>query len=108
MAFEVIKNIVEAEKEAENIKLQAADKAQQIKADALKKAEEIALVFAREAKAKRAEMVKAAVEQSQSEVESILAEAKDKCTQVQDVANSRKDMAVKAVIRKVVGTDGDS
>ena len=108
MAFDVIKNIVEAEKEAENIKLSAADKAQQIKADAVKKAEEIALNSAREAKAKRAEMVEKAVEQSQAEVESILAEAKEKCTQVQNLANSRKDMAVKAVIRKVVGTDGDS
>lgn len=108
MAFDVIKNIVEAETQAEQIKLSALQKVAAIKTEAAQKAEEIIKNAALKAKTDKEETVRKAVEECQSDVQGIIKEAEAKCAQTASVAGSRKDMAVKAVMRKVVGVNGDS
>ena len=78
-------------------KKEAELKAEEIISDAQKKGKEL-----------QKQMIEKALEESKQEVNKIFDEAKEKCLQIESIAESRKGMAVKAVIRKVVGTDGDS
>ena len=75
MAFEVVKNIVEAEKEADSVKLKAQSDAESIVKDAEAKAAQMLVDAKNEAKETEKRLIKAAVEESRKEVEEIIAKA---------------------------------
>ena len=80
MAFEVMKEILEAEKRAEEILKQAAVEKETIKVEAMNKSNE-----------------------SQPKKDNILAEATKCCQEIKETAQTRLEQAADAVIRKVVG-----
>lgn len=108
MAFEVIKNIVEAENEIDSIKAEAYADAQKIKADARANADALIAEVRRSAKSDEKKAVAKAVEGTKPEVDKILAGAGDVCKQVKATAEKNRQKAVEAVIGKVVGINGDS
>lgn len=108
MAFDVIKDIVEAEKEVDNIKSRANAEAEAIRAEAKVKAAEMIAEAKKQSKLNQTQMIKSAVENSQTDVEKIIAEAARKCEDVKKSAEERRDKAVQAVIGKVVGINGYS
>lgn len=108
MAFEVIKNIVEAENEVDSIKAAAAADAQKIKADAKAKADTLIADVKRSAKADEKAAVEEAIKNAQPEVESILSYAEEVCKEVKLTAEKNRQKALEAVIGKVVGINGHS
>ena len=108
MAFEVVKNIVEAEKEVDVIKTKALMQAEEIKKQAEEKAIEMISETKRNAKQLREKAISEAVTKSKAEAEIIIAEAKVQCEKLRSASLEKKDRAVKAVIGKVVGINGDS
>ena len=108
MAFDVIKDIVSAEKEADAIKADAEAKARQIKADAVLKADGIKSQVKQNASAYEKTAVEAAINGAQAEVNKITLAAEEKCAQVKAQAQANRQKAIEAVIGKVVGINGDS
>ena len=108
MAFEVIKNIVEAENEVDSIKAAAAADAQKIKADAKAKADTLIADVKRSAKADEKAAVEEAIKNAQPQVESILSHAEKVCKEVKLSAEKNRQPALEAVIGKVVGINGHS
>ena len=108
MAFEVIKNIVEAENEVDSIKAAAAADAQKIKADAKAKADTLIADVKRSAKADEKAAVEEAIKNAQPQVESILSHAEEVCKEVKLSAEKNRQPALEAVIGKVVGINGHS
>ena len=108
MAFEVIKNIVEAENETDSIKAKAAAEAQKIVSDARAKAETLIADMIRSAKSDEMAAVAEAVKKVQPEVGKIVADADIVCQEVRKTAEKNKEKVVDAVIRKVVGINGHS
>jgi len=108
MAFEIIKGIVEAEKKAEDIKVQAISDAQAIRGVALKRSDEITEEVNKEAKSTEKTMIAEAIEGCQSRKNEILEEAKARCQEIKEIAAKQKEKAVLAVMGEVVGSDGNS
>ena len=108
MAFEVIKNIVEAENEIDSIKAQAQAKAQKIISDAKAQADTLIADVRRSAKSDQKTAVEKAVEGTKPEVEKIMTDALKVCDEVKNTADKNREKAVEAVIGKVVGINGDS
>ena len=106
MALEIIKNIVDAERGAEELKTAALQQAEQIRAEAVSKKEEIEIETKKAAKLRQQELIQEAIEASQEEVSKILKDAQSACNDVQKAADAKRDAAVKAVIGKVVGNNG--
>ena len=94
MAFEVMKEILEAEKRAEEILKQAAVEKETIKVEAMNKSNEMIADAKKMAKA---------ITESQPKKDNILAEATKCCQEIKETAQTRLEQAADAVIRKVVG-----
>ncbi len=103
MAFEIIKSIVEAEKQAESIKIKATADAEEIKANALAKSSEIAADAKLKAKKEGENMIAQAITDSQPQKEEILEDVAKKCEAIKKTAEQRMEKAAEAVIGKVVG-----
>lgn len=108
MAFEVIKNIVEAEEKVETIKAQALADAAAIKKEAKAKAEQLLEDSKKLAQENRVKAIEQAVNDSRPQAEEILAKSKEMCNAVREAAAKNKEDAVKSVLGKVVGINGDS
>ena len=108
MAFEVIKNIVEAENEIDSIKAQADANAQKIISDAKAQADTLIADVRRSAKSEQKAAVEKAVQVTKPEVDKIMADALKVCDEVKNTADKNRQKAVEAVIGKVVGINGDS
>lgn len=108
MAFEVIKNIVEAENEIDSIKAQADANALRIISDAKAQADTLIADVRRSAKSEQKAAVEKAIEDTKPEVDKIMADALKVCDEVKNTADKNKQKAVEAVIGKVVGINGDS
>ena len=108
MAFEVIKNIVEAENEIDSIKAQADANALRIISDAKAQADTLIADVRRSAKSEQKAAVEKAIEDTKREVDKIMADALKVCDEVKNTADKNKQKAVEAVIGKVVGINGDS
>lgn len=103
MAFEIIKNIVEAEQLSDNIKAEAIAEAEQIRAGAAAKSSEILADVKKQAKIQEDNLINKAVENSKGRCSEILAEAVKKCNNIKKTATERKSEAIEAVMGKVVG-----
>ena len=108
MAFEVIKNIVEAENEIDSIKAQADANALRIISDAKAQADTLIADVRRSAKSEQKAAVEKAIEDTKPEVDKIMADALKVCDEVKNTADKNKQKAVEAVIGKVLGINGDS
>lgn len=107
MAFEIIKGIVEAERQAEEMKAKAIVDAGAIHAATLKKCDEITAEVSQKAKRTEKTMIAEAIESCQSRKDEILDEAKTRGQEIREIAAKQKERAVLAVMGKVVGMDGD-
>ncbi len=107
MAFEIIKSIVEAEERGEHIKSQATADAEAMKADALVRSAQIAAEAKKRAKQELDTMIQQAYTDSQPEKEKILQESSRKCNEIKEKALAHIEEASEAIIRKVVGKDGN-
>ena len=108
MAFELVKNIVEAEKEVDSIKNQAKLKAETIKAEAKNRAQQMLADVKVNAKSLQLKMADDAFKESELEVHDIIAKAQQQCQEIESASQLKRADAVKAVIGKVVKIDGDS
>ncbi len=108
MAFEVIKNIVEAENEVDSIKAQADANALRVISAAKAQADTLIADVRRSAKSEQKAAVEKAIEAAKPEVDKIMADALKVCDEVKNTADRNRQKAVDAVIGKVVGIDGDS
>ena len=98
MAFEVIKNIVEAENEIDSIKAQADANAQKIISDAKVQADTLIADVRRSAKSEQKAAVEKAVQDTKPEVDKIMADALKVCDEVKNTADKNRQKAVEAVI----------
>ena len=106
MAYEILKNIVEAEERAIRMKKDAAAEAEKIKADAIKQRELLFEEAKRQGEKERQEAVAAASAQSREIIQKIAQEAEAACDSLKAQAALKKEDAVEAVMRKVVGEYG--
>lgn len=107
MAFEIIKSIVEAEQKAEGIKAQALVDAETMKTDAAARSNQIAADAKKQAKQEQEDMIAQAYADSKPQREKILEKSSQKCAEIKEAAAKRMDDATTAIIRKVVGIDGN-
>lgn len=108
MALDIIKDIVEAEAKADEMIKNAEAEAASLKAEAEKKGAAIIAEAKLKAKADLNEVTNVAVDESVDAVAKIAEQAELDCRNVKDAATLKKEEAVKAVIGKVVGTNGNS
>ncbi len=108
MALEIMKNIIEAERQADEIRQNAQKEAESIKSQAETKSFEILSQVKRNAKAEEKSLIEKAVEGTKDNVSQILKEADEKCNEIKYSAELKMAQAVEAVARKVVGEDGNS
>ena len=108
MALEIIKSIIEAENKAEEIHQNALKEADTIQLNADAEALEILSKIKKDAKAKEKTLVEKAVSETQLQVKEILDTAKEKCEEIKNSSELKMEEAIKAVIGKVVGEDGNS
>ena len=108
MALEIIKSIIEAENKAEEIHQNALKEADTIRLNADAEALEILSKIKKNAKAEEKTLVEKAVSETQLQVKEILDAAKKKCDEIQNSSELKMEHALKAVIGKVVGEDGNS
>ena len=103
MALEVMKSIVEAERQAQDSTTKAQEQAQALLADA--KAQSAAMLSGvkKNAKAEEEARVSAAVSGSRQQVEQISKNADQVCESIRQKAAGKKNEAVNAIIGKVVG-----
>ena len=106
MALDIIKNIVEAEAKADEMIKNAEAEAASLKAE--KKGETILAEARLKLKAELNSAADTAVKESENAVAEIARQAEIDCGKVREAASLKKEEAVQAVIRKVVGTDGNS
>lgn len=106
MAYEILKSIVETEAHAAEIKQQAAEDAAQKKADALKQRDILLEQMKRQGQEEMRQAIQASAADGKQAVQQILQEAEDTCATIREQASRKKEDAVKAVIRKVVGEYG--
>ncbi len=103
MAFEVMKEILESEKRAEEILKQAAVEKETIKVEAMNKSNEMIADAKKMAKQASEQKIAKAITESQPKKDNILAEATKCCQEIKETAQTRLEQAADAVIRKVVG-----
>lgn len=108
MAYEILKNIVEAEKQAETIKSQAALEADNIRSDCLKKIDAMYAQVKVQAAEEETKMVKSAVDKTKDKVKDIINQSTEVCKKIEQESKSKSTAAVNAVIGKVVGKNGNS
>ncbi len=108
MALEIIKSIIEAENKAEEIHQNALKEADTIRLNADAEALEILSKIKKNAKAEEKTLVEKAVSETQLQVKEILDAAKEKCDEIKNSSELKMEHALKAVIGKVVGEDGNS
>ncbi|MBO8435071.1 MAG: hypothetical protein IAC55_07110 [Tyzzerella sp.] len=108
MAFEIIKSIIDAESQGDSIQKSAIEEANLIKSQADSLALNMPQKTKAEAKAYEDELVKKAISDAEPKKKEILEDALKKCTELKASAESKIDLAVESVIRKVVGEDGNS
>lgn len=106
MAYEILKSIVETEAQAAEIKRQAAEAAEQQKADALKQRDALLEQTKRRGQEEMRQAVQASEADGRQAVQQILQEAEKACAAIRAQASQKKEDAVEAVIRKVVGEYG--
>lgn len=107
MAYEILRSIVETETHAKQIKKQAADQAEGLQTEAHQKGKALFAEAQAEGKENLQRLTEEAVAESRVEVDKIEAKTQNACSELAKHAAEKKDEAVRAVIRKVVGTDGD-
>lgn len=108
MAFEIISEIVEAEKKADQMKADAIKRAEEIQKEAYSKAKEIELEAEEKAAADKAALIKNAVESSGKQVSEIISAAEAEAEKIGENVQTLKPRAVESVIRKVVGDNVNS
>ncbi len=107
MALEIMRGIVEAEKNADGIKAEALKEAENLKAETVRRSNEILASAKKEAKLVEEELIQKAVASSQPKISEILSEADSQCKKIKETAGAKKSEAVKAVLGRVVGDDGN-
>lgn len=108
MALEIIKNIAEAEAKSDNIKSQAIQEAERLKIEADNNGKDIVLKSRQMAKQNASKLIQESVDSAQDEVNSILSEADRVCSEIAEKAEQNMTKAVEAIVRKVVGINGNS
>ena len=108
MALEIIKNIADAEQKSDSIRTNALAQAEQMKLDAENKCKEVFVNATKQAKTTAAKLIEDAVSLTQAEVTTILSDADNSCEVIKSNATQKMAQAVDAVIRKVVGANGNS
>ena len=103
MAFEVMKEILEAEKRAEEILKQASAEKDTMKAETINKSNNMIEDAKKLAKQASEQKIAKAIAESQPKKDEILAEATKRCEEIKETAQTRLEQAADAVIRKVVG-----
>ena len=103
MAFEIMKEILEAEQRAEEILKQASVERETMRTEAVQKSNAILSEAKKEAKKASQQKIEKAIADSQPIKAEILAQAAEHCQQIQTDAQSRLETAVQAVVGKVVG-----
>lgn len=103
VAFEIMKEILEAEQRAEEILKQASVEKETMKAEAAEKSSIMIADAQRTAKQTSKEKIEKAIADSQPKKDKILAEATKCCEEIKETAQTRLEQATDAVIRKVVG-----
>lgn len=108
MALDIIKDIVEAEAKAEEMIKNAEAEAASLKAEAEKRSAAILAEARQKSKAELNAAADVAVGESRNAVAEIARQAELDCRKVKEAASLKKEEAIKAVIGKVVGTNGNS
>lgn len=106
MAFDIIKNIVEAEKQADDIKSKASEQIKALKGGVDSTVLEKFSNAKKEATAEEEKLVQKAKDDSKEKVDAILSKAKKECDEIFSKAKAKEEAAISAVIGKVVGSDG--
>lgn len=103
VAFEIMKEILQAEQRAEDILKQASVEKETMKAEAIEKSKNIIADAQKMAKQASEQKIAKAIAESQPKKDKILAEATKCCEEIKETATTRLEQAADAVIRKVVG-----
>ncbi len=108
MAFEEIKNIKEAEKEAEEILSEARKKAAQLVKDGKARADAIIQKARTDGEEANADMVEKATKSCEKEVDKLREEYRTKWTSMEQAAIEKMDKAVEYIMERIVTRDGNS
>jgi len=108
MALDIIKDIVDAEARADDMIKNAEAEAASLKAEAEKKGAAILAETQLKAKNELNASAESAIKESSQSVREIAAQAELDCKKITDFASGKMEEAITAVMRKVVGINGDS
>ena len=107
LALEIMKGVLEAEKEAENIRQAALRDAESIRAEANEKCKKIMLSSESDLEMEIRKLSEAALESVKPQVEAIMAQASEQCESLKESCAAKQNEAAEAIIRKVVVRDGN-
>ena len=107
LALEIMKGVLEAEKEAEIIRQAALKEAEGIRSEANEKCKKIMLSSETDLKTEIDKLNEAALESAKPQVEAIAENAQAQCKALKESSAAKLDSAVEAIIRKVVAGHGN-
>ena len=107
LALEIMKGVLEAEKEAENIRQSALRDAENIRIEANERCKRIILSSESDLEIEINKLKEAALESAKPQVESIMENARAQCEALKEASASKQNAAIEAIIRKVVVEHGN-
>ena len=107
LALEIMKGVLEAEKEAEIIRQTANKDAENIRIQANETCKKIILSSEADLEIEINKLSEAALESVKPQIEAIMAQANAQCEALKESCASKQTEAVDAIIRKVVVRDGN-
>ena len=108
MSMEVINIVQKAEADAEKIRLDALQKAKDIIRQAEEEGQRSIDEVYEQSDAERKTLIAAAERKAQEEISNMTHDTDQKCKDIVDAAQGRMVKAVDLIMRKVVGSDGNS
>jgi len=102
-----MKGVLEAEKEAENIRQAALRDAENIRAEANEKCKKIMLSSESDLDLEINRLNEAALESAKPQVEAIMENANSQCEALKESSAAKLNAAIEAIIRKVVVEHGN-
>lgn len=108
MALEIMKNIADAEQKGDAIRTNALAQAEQMSLDADNKCKQIFVDAQKQSKMTATKLIEDAVSQAQTQMNTILSDADNSCEVIKGNASHKMTQAVDAIVRKVVGANGNS
>nr|PZN09646.1 MAG: hypothetical protein DIU64_08265 [Caldicoprobacter oshimai] len=108
MGIDAIKEIRQAEQQAEEIKKQAMEKAREILRRAEEEGNRFLVEVTQQAQQERQQFMRQAEEEARKEIEALNQKAEEECQKIRQMAQAKLDKAISLIMGKVVNMHGHS